>query len=567
MPRQYQGLSRFRLIIKRRFARVTRARARYTAHGISGTDTGMIITNLRKAWLDSHLFWRSGNAGFVEIHMANVHQLKTRGQTAFREGRIPEALEQYLHASRKTSKDVDIWHMLAVLHGMSGNNDKAEACCRKVIGLQPNAHGAYNNLGTILKNQGRLDEAADCYRKALGLAPNDASSANNLATLLRETGDKDGALTHYQNAIRIKPDYAEAHSNLGALLQDIGRISEALQSYQRAVQLQPSNAVWLFNFGCGLREAGRMEESARAFQYASQIDPHNARAWDGLCHAQLELRQFDAARANGMRAIELDPNPVEAYLHTGAACQALKHTTEAADLYRRALAIDPDNETASYFLAIMGVDEAPDKSPADYVTKLFDGYAETFDDSLVNKLEYRTPTLLHQIALQHVDPNKGKVDVIDLGCGTGLCGPLFRPLAGRLVGVDLSSKMVTKARERNVYDELLVDDLIPPLLGNPQGFDLVLAADVFVYIGDLGPVFTATTAALRPGGLFMFSTEKDTSGRNFVLRNSGRYAHGMDYVSALAAGSGLAVVSAEDVMLRKEGGQDIQGNVYVLRRD
>ncbi len=497
--------------------------------------------------------------------MANVHELKTRGQTAFREGRISEALDQYLQASRKAPKDAEIWHMLTALHGMSGSNDEAEVCCRKVISLHPSLHAAHNNLGTILKSKGRLDEAAACYRRALSLAPNDASAASNLATLLRETGDKDGALAQYQNALRIKPDFAEAYSNLGALLQDIGRINEALQAYQRAVHLQPSSPVWLFNFGCGLREAGRMDESARVFQRALQIDPHNARIWDGLSHTQLELRQFNEARASGLRAIELDPNLVEAYLHAGVALQSLQQIPEAAELYQRALAIDPGNETASYFLAIMGVDKAPDKSPADYVTKLFDGYAETFDDSLVNKLEYRTPTLLHQLAGRHFDASQCRLDIIDLGCGTGLCGPLFRPLAGRLVGVDLSSKMVTKARARQVYDELLVDDLIPPLLSNPQGFDLVLAADVFVYIGDLGPVFAASTAALRPGGLFMFSTEKDTSVQDFVLRSSGRYAHGMQYVIALAASSGLAVVSAEDVMLRKEGGADIQGNVYVMK--
>jgi predicted TPR repeat methyltransferase len=498
--------------------------------------------------------------------MANVHELKTRGQAALREGRIPEALDQYLQAGRKASKDAEIWHMLAVLHGMSGNNDEAEICCRKVISLQPNAHAAYNNLGTILKNKGRLDEAATCYRKVLDLAPNNASAANNLATLLREAGDRDGAFTLYQNAVRVKPDFAEAYSNLGSLLQDDGRIIEALQCYQRAVQLQPSNAAWLFNFGCGLREAGRMEESAQAFQRAVQFDPNNARAWDGLSHVQLELRQFEEALENGMRAIELQPNLVDAHLHTGAAFQALQRTEEAADQYRHALSIDPGNVTASYFLAIMGVNKAPDKSPAEYVTKLFDNYAETFDDSLVNKLEYRTPTLLHQLAGRHLDPEKGKLNVIDLGCGTGLCGPLFRPLARRLVGVDLSSKMVTKARERQVYDELLVDDLIPPLLTNPQGFDLVLAADVFVYIGDLGPVFKATAASLRPSGLFMFSTEKDESGRDFVLRNSGRYAHSMNYVTNLATGLDFEVVSTEDVMLRKEGGKDIQGNVYVLRQ-
>lgn len=497
--------------------------------------------------------------------MANSNELKNLGQTAFRNGRIAEALEHYLHASRKAPKDAETWHMLSVLHGMSGNVSEAEVCCRKTISLQPNTASAYNNLGTILKNKGRLDEAAASYRKSLALAPNNAAAANNLGTLLRETGNREGALDHYDTAIRLKPDYADAYSNRGAVLQDMGRISEALQSYQRAVQLQPNNAACLFNFGCGLREAGRMEESARVFQLSLQIDPHNAKAWDGLCHSLLELRRFDEARASGLRAIDLDPDLADAYLHTGAAFQALQQTDKAIEMYRRSLEIDPHNATAGYFLAIMGVSEAPDKSPTDYVTKLFDGYAETFEDSLVNKLQYRTPALLHQLAAVHINADE-RADIIDLGCGTGLCGPLFRPLARRLVGVDLSAKMVAKAQERQLYDQLLVDDLIQPLQAAPDSFDLALAADVFVYIGNLGPVFAATRTALRRHGLFLFSTERDDTASGFVLRDSGRYAHSKDYVADVAATYGFAVVNVEDVMLRKDDGKDIHGNVYVLKR-
>ena len=497
--------------------------------------------------------------------MANTNEMKRLGQAAFREGRIAEALEHYSQASRYTPQDAETWHMLAVIHGMSGDNDAADTCCSKAIDLAPASAAAYTNRGTILKNMGRLEEAAACYRKALALAPNSPSAANNLGTLLRTIGDRDGAYLHYQTAIRLKPDYAEAFSNLGTLLQDMGRISEALQAYQRAAQLQPANAVWFFNLACGLREAGRLEESERAFQHAALLDPGNARILDGLCHAQLELRRFGEAYASGSRAIELDPGLLEAHLHTAAALRALQRNDEAAGCFRRALDLDPGNETARYFLAMMGCDEIPDRSPADYVTKLYDEYAESFDDSLVKELEYRTPALLHQLAAVHIDADE-RADIIDLGCGTGLCGPLFRPLARRLVGVDLSAKMVAKAQERQLYDQLLVDDLIPPLQAAPDSFDLALAADVFVYIGNLGPVFAATRTALRRHGLFLFSTERDDTASGFVLRDSGRYAHSKDYVADVAATYGFAVVSVEDVLLRKDDGKDIHGNVYVLKR-
>jgi len=499
--------------------------------------------------------------------VANVHELKKRGYTAFQEGRIQDALTQYIAATRKSPKDDEAWNMLAVLHGMTGNLDDAEICCQRALQLRPHAAPTYNNLGLILKQKGRIPESIDCFRRSLEASPTHAPTLNNLASVLREAGAKNEALSLYQKAITFNPDYAEAHSNLGALLQEIGRIQEALQSYQRAVRLEPSDIRWLMNFGCGLREAGRMEESARVFQRVLQLAPQNALAWDGLSHAQLELRRYAEAGASGLHAIELDPGLSPAYLHAGAAFQAAGHTEQAVDLFRRLLTIDPTNESAHYFLAIASGESVPDKSPAEYVRDLFDGYAETFDDSLVKKLEYRTPTLLAGFAGELLGNDGKKIDIIDLGCGTGLCGPLFRPFAHRLVGVDLAPKMIAKAQERGVYDELLVDDLIPPLLASPGGFDLVLAADVFVYLGALDQVFDATKTALRHDGLFMFSTEKEESTAEFVLRSSGRYAHARTYVRDLAATLGFAILSIEDVVLRKESGNDIQGNIYVLRRD
>lgn len=498
--------------------------------------------------------------------MPSVTELKASGHAAYASGRVQDALDLYTQAGRRAPDDAEIWHMLAILHATAGHADRAEDCCRKVIALQPNAPTAYNNLGTLVKNKGRLKEARECYRKALDIAPDYAPAHNNLATVLRQTGDRDGALAHYGDAVRLRPDYAEAHSNLGVLLQDTGRLAEALQAYKKAVELQPTNVTWLFNFACGLREAGQMPDAERLYQAALQLDPNNAPAWDGLSHAQLELRKFDDALSSGLRAIELDDSLTGAYLHAAAAARAVQKTDQATDLLQRALAIDPDNETARYFLAIMGEDALPDKSPEEYVRQLFDGYAETFDDSLVKTLEYRTPMLLRDLATRLLPPAAGKLHIIDLGCGTGLCGPLFRPLAERLTGVDLSPKMVAKARGLGCYDELIVGDLLPPLHANPQGFDLVLAADVFVYIGDLAPVIAATVDALRPGGLFLFSTEADDAGGDFVLRSSGRYAHGPRYVQDLAHEHGLETVASEQVKLRKENGVYLTGTLFAFRR-
>ena len=157
------------------------------------------------------------------------------------------------------------------------------------------------------------------------------------------------------------------------------------------------------------------------------------------------------------------------------------------------------------------------------------------------------------------------LNVIDLGCGTGLCGPLFRNIAARLVGVDLSSRMLEKARERHVYDELREADIIDALQNSANAFDLVLAADVFVYVGDLAPVFAACNKASRQGGLFAFSVESVESG-NYVLRASGRYGHSLCYIRELAGKHGFDIATVRETMIRKEGQQPIPGHVFVLNK-
>jgi predicted TPR repeat methyltransferase len=157
------------------------------------------------------------------------------------------------------------------------------------------------------------------------------------------------------------------------------------------------------------------------------------------------------------------------------------------------------------------------------------------------------------------------MDVLDLGCGTGLCGALLRPMAGTLRGVDLSPAMIAKARERGVYDELEVGDLIESLRRRPKTCDLLTAADVLNYVGDLAPVLDAATLALRPGGLFAFTVEAAASGDRFELvKGTQRYAHARPHVDHVARIYGFEQRSLEPVILRHDAGKPVHGYLAVL---
>ena len=207
--------------------------------------------------------------------------------------------------------------------------------------------------------------------------------------------------------------------------------------------------------------------------------------------------------------------------------------------------------------------EAPAGAPQAYVRGLFDSYADDFEPHLLNVLRYRA----HEAAAQAAAAALAGTPVdaaLDLGCGTGLCGPLLRPLARRLHGLDLSPTMLEQARARGCYDQLVQADLTAYLQQTPERYGLVAAADVFIYVGALEPVFAGVRRVLQPGGVFAFSVES-SDGQALQLRPSLRYAHGADHLRALAAQHGLEIVQAQPLVLREDQRQPIQGQVLCLR--
>jgi predicted TPR repeat methyltransferase len=161
-----------------------------------------------------------------------------------------------------------------------------------------------------------------------------------------------------------------------------------------------------------------------------------------------------------------------------------------------------------------------------------------------------------------LEPSK-RLDVLDAGCGTGLCGPLVAPYARRLVGVDLSEGMLGHAKEKHVYDALIKTELTEFLRDSPEAFDLIVSADTLVYCGDLEDVLAAAAGALRPNGLLVFTLEHAIAGKadiNYRLELHGRYSHSRAFVQQTLAALRLqpVIVQAE---LRMESGTPVAGLV------
>ena len=283
--------------------------------------------------------------------------------------------------------------------------------------------------------------------------------------------------------------------------------------------------------------------------------------------------EFVAAADLMRQALEIAPDWAAGWFSLAAYLEKAGEGEGASEALRTVLRLtDEDVFGAGMKLAALGRASVPAAPPSAFVERLFDDYAERFDKALVERLGYSVPERLADI-IASTSPNAGFAHAVDLGCGTGLMGERLRTRVSYLEGFDLSTGMLAKAQEKGIYDNLATFDLsLPsedkclPLGGNGKA-DLVTAADVLTYLGDLDTAFATASAILAPGGLFAFSVEKAPADCDWMLRPSLRYAHGEAYIKRLARGHALAVVSSTEAELRKDGTEDVIGLLFLLERD
>jgi predicted TPR repeat methyltransferase len=205
------------------------------------------------------------------------------------------------------------------------------------------------------------------------------------------------------------------------------------------------------------------------------------------------------------------------------------------------------------------------RSPEAYVRHLFDQFSASYDHTMVNDLHYRAPQILRSLAEMLMIGFDGPLDILDLGCGTGLAGEAFKSLANRIDGVDLSPLMIERATARGIYSELAIENLENFLENSRREYDLLIAADTLVYFGDLSRPFGAARANLKPNGNFLFTTEKQAKA-GFSLGPKRRYRHSDDYLRMTAESAGLACIGILDCSPRNDAGEPVEGLAVALRR-
>ena len=454
------------------------------------------------------------------------------------------------------------------LHRAGRLDDAAEAY-REVPDESPYAFKALNNLGTLLERQGRLDEAIAVYRRAVELRPDSEVPLYNLAFGLHQQDRLAESIESYRAALRLNPGLTVARYNLGNALFQSGQYESAADEFRQAADQEPRSTAAVRRLGDALFKLRRIPAARQAYERALQLEPDSAGEHFNVGKVLHLAGEAERAIAAYRRSIELDPRQSAPYENLGRLLTRLGRREEAADVYRQWSAASPESPAPAHLLAAVTGEGVPDRATDEYLRTAFDHFAEEFDTTL-ERLNYRAPQLLVEALAGAAGPPRKQLDVLDAGCGTGLCGPLLAPYARRLVGVDLSGAMLAKARTRGVYDELREAEITAFLRSASRTFDAIVAADVFVYFGDLRPVLQAASGAMRDGGLLLFTLEHlhDAPGETgFRLNPHGRYGHAEEYVGRELGGAGLASVSISHCILRTEGGEPVQGLLIVAGKE
>lgn len=425
-------------------------------------------------------------------------------------------------------------------------------------------------LGALLAlGEGRLGDARAELDAAIADHPDHAGLRRCRADIRHRAGDLAGASHDAAEAVVLEPANASGKAILGVLMTELGRPADGARCLAEAWASLPADSAICEALAQAQAAAGDVEAAVATLAAGVAAAPRSMSLRNASVLLAVRRREFadavalaEEARRNGL---------VDACLFglKGHALTSLGRHDEATEAYREALKLGPEDPYVRHLVAASGTVAETDRAPTDYLSAVFDGYADRFETHLIS-LGYRIPGVIRaalpRCATLRDDGTYGPA--LDLGCGTGLVAVALSDLpVGPITGVDVSARMLAKAASKHLYADLRQADVIDFLNEPGSGFALVFAADLLCYFGALGSMMRAVRQRLEPGGLFFLSVEHTESAcdRGWVLRRHGRYAHSAAYLTAMADAAGLTIVSLEPEVIRTEASAPAPGLFAVLR--
>ena len=415
----------------------------------------------------------------------------------------------------------------------AGHYKEAQSLYKKILKSQPQHVDANYMLGTLYAEQGDTNNALKYLAVAEEFAPGSQYIKNNMGNIYRMRGDYETAEKKYNEALSIQPDMIEALNNLAIVYRRLNQTSQAISLYKNAISLSPNFVEANYNLGKSYWDEGQYEDAKACFQRVLEIDPKHALATHEMGNYYLKMGDKDNAVA----------------------------------YFEQYLSLAPEDECGARLkLSYLNAGEMPGRQPEQLVKQTYEKKARTWDADVARiDMAFLGPQHVQSAIMQQI-PDATELAVLDIGCGTGLCGPFLKPVAKKLHGVDLSEHMLTIARDKQLYDQLVCDDIVHYFDAYDELYDLIVGSGVLIFFGDLSVIFKAVSQRLNANGYFIFTLYKSNDA-DIEIRDNMHFAHSEQYVRMISDQSGLSVIDIEPVIHEYEHEQPQPGFIVTLKKN
>lgn len=502
-----------------------------------------------------------------------MEKLESQAALLYKEQKYPQALDIYLSLYKKYPKTEKYSIFCGSCFDALGENDQAIRFYQYATKVNPVSAEALMALANIYYSREDYAASEKFTRRLLKNDPENISALLNLGNIEYCRGDYAKALSYYEKVYAINQSSYIAVINMANTCYDLERYVKALDYAGKALEIYPSSVDALIIQGNAYLEMGRNEKAEAALLQALEYRGNNAWIYNSLSRLYQKIENWEQALQMGWNAVLYAGQAQEdQHINFGYLlyeCVDEKGREKALKYAKKWLEKFSNNSLVAYMAQAIINNEKIDRADAEYVKKIFDEFAQDFDETLEG-LEYQVPEFIAAVLKDVYKKRIGKFcHWLDIGCGTGLCAEAAKPVIGwcRLDGLDLSQKMLDQARLKGIYDNLYCKEIVTFLSNKKSEYSLITAGDVITYFGDLKRLFEVIADALEDDGLLVCTvSENSVNKENFLLLPSGRFVHSKDYVLNLLKKNGFCLLSSERKPLRNEGDRVVYGWVIAARK-
>ena len=502
-----------------------------------------------------------------------MENLEQQASALFGEREYAKALEIYLLLLQGNPKNEKYAISCGNCYDALGDKETAVSYYLEANKINRNSEAAIINLSTISYELQDYESAEEYARKALSLNEKNIAAWQNLANIAFCQGNYEEALEYYQKMYDLNHNSYIAMINLANTYYYLGKYVLALDFAKKSLERHPSSVTAHILAGNALNAMGKYEKAIDMYLRAYELDNSNVEMLSSLSDAYRSNNDWENCMLFAWRYIKNMAEPSNAtHLNFGYLlyeCYSEKSQELAQKYALKWLKFFPNNKITQHLGLALTNGKAMQGSDADFIKETFNSFAPEFETTLAD-LEYQAPELIAEALSNNLKKSIFKrYHILDLGCGTGLCGQKVKPFASSrgLIGVDLSDKMLEIAEQKGIYAQLICDDICHYMENSDYFFHIMTAADVLTYFGDLTKVFVRIWRSLTPDGLFVFTfSENELNNEDFFMAPSGRFVHSFSYVEKVLKSVGFKLISAEKHILRNEAEVPVYGYVVVARK-